>query len=375
MSFIDDYHVLIYEPSIQDILKFTIFVSLLILLTCCSNPEAVKYKDFEKTVDASTALETVKVAPFLFKERSMVATNDFLISLGSDEDTLFRVFDHANGKYVGGFGKKGNGPNEFASVIASSLRGHSGNSFYVGGLKKSHIYSIKNRPSDTNLNGLNIELISEIKTPGALIPFNESFYVNDSIIAGRKSFRSIKQLTFFNVNSGEIGDFFEFPDLYPQIPQPAKHHFFLSYFNISRDKSKIVTAYAYTPLIRIYDIAESSVKNVYFKPLNMQPQNLKVLPNQKSVSLDELYFYYQDVKVSDNHIYARYQEGQFLKGGDRLISENQIHVLDFNGNLVSRVIVEDWVYKYVPTPDDRYLYFWNPQVEDELYRFSLAEIF
>lgn len=345
------------------------------VISCNSSSEPIRANNFDISIKATSVLDTIRIPPVLFKERYLTSTDKYLISLGSDRDTLFRVFDNTSGKYLGGFGKEGGGPGEFKTVIGSSLYGTTGNSLYVGDLKTSRIIRISDNPSAQRLTRQDISVDGIHKIPGEFVPFNQSFFVNDSIIAGVKNFYNEKQLAYFNIFNGKIGYFFDYPNLYPEIPETALYHFYNDRFRISKDRSRIASISAKLPLLRIYNIEKQSTEEIYIKTQNDQVPNVIVATNNLEVSLPGLYIYYHDIMVSKDHIYARFQEGQFSEGSKyRLISENQLHVFDFNGKPVVKIILEDWMYRYAVTPDDKFIYFWHPEVENQLFRFPLSEI-
>lgn len=346
-----------------------------LIQACNSSDQPTQYQDFKKTIRIKSALDTIHIPPVLWKERQLITTEKYLISLGADKDTLFRVFDHTSGKYLGGFGKKGDGPGEFKLANASSFYGIKENSIYIGDLKSSRVIRITDNPEYPRLTDKDITTTAIYKTPAELIPLNSSILINDSIIAGKKSFSSEKQLAYFNVNDRIVNYLLEFPSLHPEIPQSALSHFYYRHFAISRDQSKIVSVYGYLPLLSIYDIRRETVKEILIRADNQPPSQIQVKPNKKEVILTDAFFYYQKVKVSNKHIYARFEEGQFGNSTShfRLTSENQLHVFNLEGKPIVKILLEGWMQKYAITPDDKYLYFWHPEVENRLFRFPLSQ--
>lgn len=340
---------------------------------CNYTDRSIESQHFENGIRVKPALDTIHIPPVLWKERQLITTEKYLISLGTDKDTLFRVFDNTSGKYMGGFGKKGDGPGEFKLVNASSSYGLKANSIYIGDLKQSRVIKIESKPQNQRLTSTDIETTASHKTPAELIPFNSSFLLNDSTIAGRKSFSSEKQIAYFNVNDGIVNYLLEFPALHPEIPQSALSHFYYRHFAISRDQSKIISVYSYLPLLSIYDIKKNTVKETLIRADNQPPSQVQVKPNKKEVVLAGAFFYYKKVKVTNRHIYALFEEGQLGNSSSdfRLMSENQLHIFTPDGKPVVKLFLEDWMQKYAITPDDKYLYFWHPEVENRLFRFPL----
>src|SRR5690606_22546919 len=88
---------------------------------------------FSKTVNVGASLDSIPTEPVLLLVRNLVSTTENVVALGADDNLLFHVFDSHTGEYKGGFGREGEGPDEFMHVFPSGLSGF-GSQLSIGDL-------------------------------------------------------------------------------------------------------------------------------------------------------------------------------------------------------------------------------------------------
>lgn len=144
-----------------------------------------------------------------------------------------------NCEFVGQFGNKGRGPNEFVNPVFSGFR-RNGSGFIMTDFKKvQHIEIPKGK-----FNGLDaIQYGKPYAIPNTLSPLNNSFILNDSIICGTYLKNSRKELVNFNVNSQEIKYLIDFPKLFPDAPLNAKPNLYWKSVGVSENHQKIALLY------------------------------------------------------------------------------------------------------------------------------------
>ena len=348
-----------------------LLISLIVTSACQSNKKAESVS-FDQTITTSN-LEVFDIPPVLFKERTIFCTDDFFISNSVTPDTLFRVFDNKSLEYLGGFGTQGQGPEEY-NVIASSLFSPYGNAIHVGNFKTVRTVELKKR--EMNSSELDISVVEEHRTPGELVPLNWSFKLNDSSFVGEKAFSLDSELAYFNIQNGVTGEFISFPEFVDDITPKAKSLVYNKKLRVSRDESKIVMAYSRFPLIRIYDVVSGQIKNVFVKTDSKFEQNeIKMNPDKLNINYKELFNYYINLEVTEKFIYAQMLimswDNDLAKS--KLHYPSELHVFNLNGEPKLKITLEDWMHTYAPSMDDQYIYFWNAEIEDKVYRLPISE--
>lgn len=333
----------------------------------------IKYQNFPKTI--TIEIDSISIAPVLFNENKLVASNDFLVSMNVYGDTIYRVFSLPDLDYLGCFGFQGNGPNEFVAPSISSF-GLEKDDFVTGDIKSLYITEL---PHNSKVNNQSVLYKRRYLLPGAFMPPNNCFLLSDTLICSVKSTRSEKELVYYNSISNETGYMIDFPNLYPSAPKDALARLYHKHVKISNDKSKIAMVYQLLPMMRIYDVKKKKTHELF---INEGPRQKEFLfdRNQLANGID-LYSYYESISVTDNYIYAFFQskERAYKENSGEIITipltEKQLHVFDWEGKPVVRIILKDWMRVYTPTQDERFIYFINPFREDMIYRFSLSKIF
>lgn len=341
------------------------------ILSCQTEekPTSVSFKKEINTAD----LEVFDIPAVLWKEKTIFCTDDFLVTNSATKDTLFRVFDLKNLDYLGGFGTYGEGPEEY-NVIASSLYSPYSNAIHVGTFRNNRIVEVER---DMQNSTIITRLVEEHRTPGELVPLNWSFKLNDTSFVGEKSFSIESELAYFNTRDRSTGTMLPYPDLVENLTPIAKSMVYQKKLRVSRDKSKIITAYTRFPLIRIYDVESKEVKNVFVQvaPEFEQTSQIRMDPDGMNINHKDLFMYYVNLEATEKFIYAQL----LVMGWDvnlerlKLHYPSELHVFDVEGAPQLKIKLEDWMNIYAPSQDDEYIYFWNSEIEDKLYRLPIGD--
>lgn len=90
-----------------------LFVTLIFVAACSPHNREVTSLIKLQNPERLSELEEFQIPPVLWKEKRLIVTDNFLISHSSLPDTLFRVFDRETMTYLGGFGRAGDGPEDY----------------------------------------------------------------------------------------------------------------------------------------------------------------------------------------------------------------------------------------------------------------------
>lgn len=319
-------------------------------------------------------LDSITIPPVLFKENRIIATKEYLISLSIESDTLYRVFSLPNCEYKGGFGRIGKGQNEFLNAVINGLRINEGGCNVAD---SKAVYSIS-LPLGEKINFDNAIVKCKYLIPGLFYPFNDPTIVNDTMVFGRIDSGATKELACFNPISGKIDFLIEYPEIVPNVPLGSKGHLYHGYINLSPDKTKIAKIYQRFPLLRISNIEGDVLHEVF---INEGPRQKKEIGfTRHSINTSNLFFYYDQACVTDLYIYASFQVFRFNidQGANQsqIINESnkQLHVFNWEGELIAKILLEDWMKVYTVSLDDGYIYFLHPDRENRIFRYSLSAI-
>lgn len=348
--------------------RFVLCVLISYALLSCSKSEEQKIIELpvSKRLDEAK-MEVIEIPPVLFKEYVFVVTDNFFLSVGATPDTLFRVFDKHTLAYLGGFGREGDGPNDYR-LNQSIVRRVGGDIIQIGGGKLIRELQFRKLPKEEG--GFSAKIIKSMPVPKSVYPLNYAIQLNDSTYAGATSFKAEKELVTINTRTKEIGSEVPFPNYVPHIPANYNNLLYQRVVRYSSVQNKLASAYIFLPALRIYDFETEKAIDVHIKP---EIEQLKFVEDGDGLNLNMeiMYTYYHRIEVTDNYIYAQYQLISGSTAGRVPLSNRVLHIFDFEGNLVSNLRLEDWMGNYAISPDDKYAYFWHPEEEDRLYRYSL----
>ncbi len=346
------------------------YVFFLALVFGCQEKKSSDDFFFEKSVGLEERLDSIQVSPVLLLEKDMLITPDHLITLGADQGAYFKVFDLQGLDLVGEFGNEGEGPEDFTMPFSSGMT-VSGEQLVIGDL-------LSMRSVDLNSDFWSEESqFTRTAYPSEMIPLNFPFLLNQNTICGQVEMSS-KHITCFDVKSSQITELVDYPDFFSfNDDKPyERERMFQNQSRVSPDGSYIVLTYSYMPLIRIFDVKSKGLKEVFIK------NNKNFYSNEsgkKNTSvMDNNLLFYHNVKVSNKFIYAFYQEEIIeddpqSEGGltSRSLSDKELHIIDLEGNGIMKIQLPDWVNVFSPSLDDKFLYFLHPEIEDQVFRFSL----
>ena len=366
------------------ILKTLLFILFLLTATNCKPDKEVIdeghmevfVSSFPKTEELSARLDSFPISRPIFKLRYFAITDEFVFALVSDKDTLIHVFDTENLDYIGGFGFEGEGPGdlEFLRVNASSFN-VAKNDLFIADRRYFRTIPLEGLAQRIKQNKVIIK--DKIPIPGELFPFNDAFLFNDNSVFGKKA-STTKHLVNFSQNTPYLKDSVEYPNLRPEIPKSANYSLYRSSMDAMQNGKKLAIAYRRFPLIRLYDFDKSTYIDLNYKPKNEQVDKIRIDPSQRAIDNSNLFDYYVTVQVSNKRIYALYEESIKNIDDTRKISryafnKPELHVFDWMGKPIKRIIIPEWVNWYGVSPDDSYIFFFHPENENYLYRTTITD--
>lgn len=291
------------------------------------------------------------------------STNRILIYESGLEESIFKILDANDMNLVTSFGQVGEGPNEFSSIISQPIRDNSSRfvSIYDWQRKRLHRIDLAANHYEPNY----------VVFPPELMLVQRAAYFGDNygIVSGGLSggmigrFNTLtKKLNYFNpfnIDDYEVGK----RDWYELLG---------SEFTINHQEGRIVLSSKYIPEVFIVDSDLNLIKSIKIKDYDLQDIINKNTQDRKnyyhSFSATNNYFYgiYLDLSISELQTLAE-------EGFDNY--STQIHVYDWDGNLVKKINLKNSFYPFIEvSEDDKTIYTIDRYKMDKIIkRFNLPE--
>ena len=314
--------------------------------------------------------KSFQTPPIIYSMRpGLVITGNYLAMIEGRAENIFSIFELPDCKYIGGFGKKGRGPNEFSlpnEFSATKVTG--GIRIFDSGEYEVNFSNFKSRKTFT--------LTQTFKYPPQIQILNSPFRLNDSIIIGipypstdkqnknLKDGYSIKPYIRCNLKSGQIDYFGEYPKLYPD-----KYfiNFWLIYFHntaVRPDHQKFASFGTQVKMFRIFNANSTLEKEVIMKTQNDFFEGEWIRMNA--------YKFYNSVKATQKYIYA-ICENEYSH--NLLNNKPTLEIWDWNANPVASFQLDRSVAAFDISDDDRKMYFIDRQTQDKIFLYDLSGLF
>lgn len=326
-----------------------ISILLIILLISCIKEEKIVFSKFPREI--KLVHKEITTPNVLFMVGEMELLDSALIILNLKDDKFFQIFTFPDLKYLGGYIEKGRGPNEEVSIDPYIRKIHGNKLLY------KTLVSIK-------INQINRDELITIKTihiPGELININHPFIIDDILYGYNVSRITNKEFIGYDPSNNSIFDFGpSYPNAERKVPPKFRNSIFAKAIIVKPDQSSFASVYDLFPMLRIYSRNGNLLKESYYNNGQIFPSAVMSLPTQEDAN--KVMQNYRKIKASNQYIYALYNgktigesNSEFNKdinGGLRDTS-NEIHVWDWDGNPIMKILLDKQIFSFCITPDDK----------------------
>lgn len=319
--------------------------------SCTNNSpefEIFEVSDFEKSIKLNS--EKINIPPNLYHVLQMVLLDSVLVTVDTKADKIFGVYKANNLEFIGSYVKKGKGPSEeisFDAFIQPALN----NTFMYRSLQSIKFIKF-------NLKLLKFETQKEILLPGQLLDLSHPFVLNDSILSGWSVFQeSEKEYLCLNLNTKEVSEFGPpYPEIIKDISSKQKASAFSKIITVKPDNNLFASAYDKFKIIRIYSKTGKVLKEIRFKNNNYFSKDI-LIKNPENINLDKIKLHYQKIKSTNKYIYALYSGKSLSEISNSKKSSfcNEIHVWDWNGNPIAKLILDKNIFSFVVASNNEYI--------------------
>ena len=364
---------------------FKCFIALFVLSSCDNQGQIESTEDTGKEVSViegvvDLKIDTINISSEILIAIELLVNKNYLISVDSRpkrEFKAFKVFKRPEMEYLGSFGSKGDGPNEFNNMLQTSILLNE-EELIAADLKHVRFYSLSG--FEKALRNKSVRSYRKERVPGSLMPLNLMIVLNDSLIGGQKDFFE-KEYAMFNTNTGYTFGLASYPQLRENIPDKAAHHLYQYYSKQKPDQTKIASAYVNFPCVKVYDLETASNTMGCVSPKNQQVENIQVGPREMSINSFELFKYNKRLKVNNQLLVALYIESKIIEVADKdkpnrfsyqdeNLTPKYFQVFDWEANHLLSLEIPNWVETYAVSPDHQ-IYFLHPEVSDKIFKIDL----
>lgn len=303
--------------------RFVVLTLLIVIVSCfsCSEKSKESYS-IVKSFPVETELTNGRVLTQFNDELEAVVlfkAGNYIISYKMGAESFCSVYDRDYNK-LGEILRNGRGPGEYLSPFYNGqYEVENGETkIWVSNLDRKNMEKIN--VDKTLKNGLpeveEIIDLSEIKDAGPIY----TYYVNENMLAGLCIDRSQEFSIFgYDVAANEITVL----DNFWEIPEENRMLLSTQIARIKPDKSKLMSFYARSPHIDLYDIDAAANK---IERSHTVFYGQKISP-ELAVEDGMMNFYYMLMHTTDDHIYMMMSNSNPLNESDNYF----IHVYDWDG--------------------------------------------
>lgn len=345
----------------------TIIILLFVALFCSCNKN--------KTIDVESLFPQTRNLHYKQKKYSDLImgrisdihlVNNKLFMMEENGDSCFYIIDMVEDRYVGGFGKKGQGPDEFLQPY--HFQYYSDSILAVFDLWKGSLIGLKaNSVSLGYLQNYNIMRLDSVMCHS----FVATKYNTYIAMGGYKDclFRML------DPKGHRINDFFEYPykDEYEKsLSNRLRAMAYQGKVLTNPSMDKLVFAVSYSPIISFYQITPRSLKllasiiSAYpeYKPEETSNSMSAAMSRNNKIG-------YIDVYTTEQYVYALYSGKTIKDAASGAFESNQVLVFDWSGNPVTKYALDIFVTEICISPDDAVLYAISNKPDPELIYFNL----
>lgn len=315
-----------------------------------SNNEEIKFP-----IEKSINFTAIEVPPVVYaKTPGVVITGNYLIVMRSFSSPLYFVFEMPDFKYLGEFGRLGKGPNEFEVPDARTARATE-NGFKIFDTDKGLLFV-----DLTSFFPSKSFKVKQIKLPGELYILNDAVQINDSIICGMPYVGKTEKLYVkYNIHNSKLNYFGEYPAFFPKGNKDNYWGLIWRHSIVKPDGTKYASFFARFKLFRIYNNSGLLIKEKTMEVL----ENI-LDPKRKFVT------YYDVIKATNQYIYALCLNGQ-LNETDNYPT---LEVWDWDGNPVAKLKLQNFVFSFDITKDNKKIYCMDREIEDKIFVYDLENV-
>lgn len=312
--------------------------------------------------------EIVTEADFLALPKEIEVVGPYLAILDAASDSAVTVIRREDGAMVRAFGRRGDGPGEFAGTWSIETVPGDDETFWVydvGLLRLSRI--------DLNRVVRGEDPVVEMVRLGAETQVIDPVWL-DTMVVGLGFFSS-GRLALFDSQGQLLRRVGAEPPGSDDVPVTVRHHVYQSKLKANTSRTRLALATRHTDLVEIYrpdgTLVAAPQPLFGFMP-KFEVREQRGMPTM--VTGDDLRFGYIDLAATDDRIYALFS-GRTRRGYPGFANFGQyVHVFDWHGELNAVYRLDSAAISISVDPSGRTLYAVRHEPHPAVVRYSLPEV-
>ena len=323
------------------------------VLPQCKKPKGyLEFTDFPVTVELIH--QPIHLTNAIKYPSGFVFLDSALVVLDLNGDFLLGFFSLVDFAFMYHAIRRGSGPSEEESIffIENAIND---NEFWYK--TPFGIKTMRYHPNSGQLNYLK-------KIPNCNSFAGVSFLLGDELLGISRQIQS-KEFVKISLVDCEVVDFgADFPEVGKRLSLEEKNKFFSTKsIATKQDGTRFATSYHDFPIIRVFDTQKGFLlADIRFKTNQIFP-DAKYDPYAKIEEAMRVTTNYFVSKGTNQLIYSSYSGKSPIELQPNIIQEgfkitdftNEIHVFDWNGNPVKRIILDQYIFSFGVSPDDKTL--------------------
>lgn len=345
----------------------TILITAFAFFVGCVTHNDSQFKKVEHfPLEKRVKLDSFKVKSDLFFVSDMAIWDDKLVTLDTKNDVFFQFFDLPKLEYIGSQIHKGDGPTEEV-LIFPFIENVGDKAFAYRTIDKIKIvsYDLVNRK---------LFLLKSYAVPQELEILNYCL-LNNSLCGYDMFKKAEKEFVKYDFSTNKTKNFGPpLPSVNFAVSDDRKNMLFTKVMVSKADGTRFAALYDKFPLLRIYDnngelVSETEYLNRQQAPIGYTNKNMSI-SDIKSTTIN-----YMRVKATQKYIYGLYS-GKTHKdladlGIDGTSCCYEIHIWDWNGNPVARLMLDKNVTCFAVSQDDSCIVLYSSLNENTLYKMNI----
>lgn len=347
------------------------WIALILMLSAslfCSCKHS-KIETFKEFPTVQYLYGSIIKTPSVFNQvMEIVVLDDILIAFDGKSDKFFHVFEMPELNYLGSKISKGRGPLEETFI----------DPFFRRTGKNQILYRPDSKVKTLGYNILNneFELVNEVSIPEEILEIQQVFRIGDTFYCWDYFSESKVEFLSFRKDSESVLSFGTLIPVYKDLKGiEFNQALFARIVTVKPDNELFAVVYDKFPILRIYQARNGSlIKEIRLENNQAFPRAL-IDKNSSEADFDLVMQNYRKIKSTNNYIYALYigkTIGEIRQKNIGLSDfSNEIHIWDWSGNPIKRVLLDREIFSFDISHDEKHLIASSIISADEFYQYTL----
>ncbi len=346
--------------------KPSVILIIFIILAGCveKEPDIVRFEAFPEEMRLTGKSFDIPIT--LYSPWSVIILEDHFVVTEHESDHLFHLFSVSELSYLGSFIGHGRGPDEEQGFVNQNMRRINNHTIIY-----QTINEIKSVTLDRDKNDLSVtetfHLVNNIYNFQHVFKLGDRFYGYEGMLGLSTEFHG------YNPDTDEIFEFGKgFPDLGQKLHDGAFRFLENKRVTVKPDETLFAAAYLYFPIVRIFQSADGMVTHDTRYENGQHFPFVRITENPSEEQKESVFINYSIINSTNKYVYALYVGKTVAQDKSSENRSDEIHVFDWEGRPVKKLILGKEIFGFDVCPDDNYLIASSMNHPYKLFKFVLT---